>query len=67
MIEPDIYSYNFREDFEAATYVFKELRDFIPFTMLGKHAAYKVDITTSDFQSFNRGENFPSLEQFGKD
>ena len=45
---PSSIAFNFREDMDAASLVFDQLQDFVPFTLVGKFAAYEVGITTAD-------------------
>lgn len=48
-IIPNPLAYNFKNDMEAADLVFKYFQDLVPFTILGKFAAYKVPIRKGDF------------------
>ena len=66
-LRPDDASYNFKEDMPAAEHVFAELQDDVPMTLLGKHAAYRVGLTSGDFKSWERGSDFPSLFATAKD
>lgn len=59
-LEPLPAAFNFREDMMAAKLVFETLQDYVPFTCLGKYAAYKVGITTTDFRTFER-PSMPSV------
>ena len=59
-------SYNFKCDKQAAVKVFEALSGKVPFRMLGKHAAYKVGIKIQDFQTWNRGDDKPSVENAAK-
>ena len=46
---PDIVNaFNLRDDAAAAKMVFSQLSTFVPFVLLGKHAAYKVPIHQRD-------------------
>ena len=42
-------AFNLREDADAAKHVFGRLSPYLPFGLLGKHAAYAVSLTASDF------------------
>jgi inosine-uridine nucleoside N-ribohydrolase len=53
-ILPDFAAYNLREDKDAARLVFDVLQDAIPFRILGKHAAYQIQMTKSDFQNWDK-------------
>ena len=68
LIFPDYNSYNFSEDKDAALKVFSTLSQHVPFTLLGKYAAYEVGITKQDFQLWddNKRDKFPSLESIAK-
>ena len=61
-IRPDAKAFNFREDMKSAHIVFDKLQDTVPFTSLGKFAAYVVGITTKDFRSFSR-PGLPSMTE----
>jgi inosine-uridine nucleoside N-ribohydrolase len=50
---PSSIAFNFREDMDAASLVFDQLQDFVPFTLVGKFSAYEVGITTADIQCLN--------------
>ena len=52
---PESQAYNFRCDMAAAEAVFAGLQRDVPFTLLGKFAAYQVGITKQELASLNRG------------
>lgn len=56
-LRPDFAAFNLREDRRAAELVFEHLQQHVPFTLLGKHAAYRVALTKDDLVGFP-----PSLE-----
>mmetsp|Transcript_9676 Transcript_9676/g.11018 ORF Transcript_9676/g.11018 Transcript_9676/m.11018 type:complete len:356 (+) Transcript_9676:561-1628(+) len=60
VLKPDALAYNFRMDMEAATMVFDALQLYVPFTLLGKFAAFRVGLTKKDFERFTRSDK-PSL------
>lgn len=64
-VRPDPKAFNFREDMDSANLVFETLQDTVPFTVLGKYAAYVVGITTEDFKSFSR-PGLPSMCDMAK-
>jgi len=45
---PDKAAFNLSEDMESAEFVFKTLQSKMPFSLLGKHAAYRVNLTRDD-------------------
>ncbi len=49
---PDPVAYNIAEDIWAAEIVFEKLSGIIPFTFLGKWAAYSAPLKEEDFQRF---------------
>ena len=51
---PDYASFNLREDVEASKVVFEKLQDFVPFRLVGKHAAYQVSLGHSDFAAMDQ-------------
>ena len=53
LIYPDFAAFNLREDQEASNNVFAALQSVVPFRMLGKHAAYQVSLTRSDFSNWD--------------
>lgn len=53
---PDPAAYNLAEDMEAATRIFA-LQDRIPFTFVGKHAAYQIPLTRAEFNTFAQTGN----------
>ncbi len=53
-LEPHSVAYNISEDFRASIRVFHELRNKVPFTIIGKHAAYQCKLETDDFEAFRR-------------
>lgn len=53
-ILPNPHAYNFKNDMEAATVVFDYFQDLVPFTVLGKYAAYKVPIRKGDFSEWTQ-------------
>jgi inosine-uridine nucleoside N-ribohydrolase len=55
-LSPDPAAYNLAEDMEAATHVFR-FQDEIPFTMVGKHAAYQVPLLRSDSERMSATGN----------
>lgn len=50
-LSPDPEAYNLKEDLEAAEIVFRFQND-VPFTFVGKHAAYELPLHRADFTSF---------------
>jgi inosine-uridine nucleoside N-ribohydrolase len=52
-LAPSADAFNLREDMEAAHAVFEALQDHVPFTLLGKHAAYRNGLTCEDFRSWS--------------
>ena len=52
-LSPDFASFNLRENRQAALTVFNALQDYVPFRLLGKHAAYQVPLTPSDFSRWD--------------
>ncbi len=48
---PDPTAYNINEDLRAAHIIF-DLQDYFPIHLLGKHAAYQVPFSRSDFEGF---------------
>ena len=52
-LAPSDDAFNLREDMEAARFVFEALQDHVPFTLLGKHAAYRNGLTCEDFRSWS--------------
>lgn len=51
-LTPDEVAYNVKEDVWAAEIVMSKLEGIIPFTFLGKWAAYEAPLTEADFQKF---------------
>mmetsp|Transcript_35423 Transcript_35423/g.43745 ORF Transcript_35423/g.43745 Transcript_35423/m.43745 type:complete len:382 (-) Transcript_35423:777-1922(-) len=60
ILKPDTLAYNFRMDMDAANIVFDSLQLFVPFTLLGKFAAFRVGLTKKDFECLTRHDK-PSL------
>ena len=50
---PDSDAYNIRCDPTAAALVFERLSDAVPFLLLGKHAAYRVQLGSADFAALD--------------
>merc|ERR1712008_640689 len=63
---PGEKAYNFRTDVEAAKLVFSELQQHVPFTFLGKFAAYKVSVTRTDLEKLNQ-DKLPSMALMARD
>lgn len=56
-IYPNPLAYNFKNDMNAANTVFEYFQDLVPFTILGKFAAYKVPVRKGDFTDWTRRIN----------
>ncbi|HEY4963853.1 MAG TPA: nucleoside hydrolase [Candidatus Saccharimonadales bacterium] len=56
LIIPDPEAYNIEVDLEAADILFG-LQRLIPFTLVGKHAAYPVSLSRNDFNDFESSGN----------
>jgi len=52
-LQPSADAFNLREDMAAAAAVFEALQDAVPFTLLGKHAAYRTGLRCSDFDGWS--------------
>lgn len=50
----DKQAFNLRQDEVAAAFCFKHLQDAVPFSLLGKFAAYKVSLYRTDFAQFDQ-------------
>ena len=52
-IFPDFQAFNLREDKLAANLCFAELQKHVPFSFLGKHAAYRVSLSKKNFAALD--------------
>lgn len=50
----DKQAFNLRQDEVAAAFCFKLLQEYVPFSLLGKFAAYKVSLYRKDFGTFDQ-------------
>ena len=64
-LTPDSHAYNFRMDMTSASELL-ELQNDVPFSFLGKFAAYKVGITKDDLESLSR-PHLPSVSMLARD
>ena len=53
-LQHDKQAFNLRQDEEAAAFCFKRMQDTVPFSLLGKYAAYKVSLYRKDFETFDQ-------------
>jgi len=53
-LQHDKQAFNLRQDEEAAAFCFKRMQDTVPFSLLGKFAAYKVSLYRKDFETFDQ-------------
>lgn len=51
---PDKQAFNLRQDMDAANFCFEYLQKKVPFSLLGKFAAYKVSLYRKDFAMFDK-------------
>ena len=51
---PDKQAFNLRQDMDAANFCFEYLQKQVPFSLLGKFAAYKVSLYRKDFAMFDK-------------
>jgi inosine-uridine nucleoside N-ribohydrolase len=54
VMKPDFQAFNLSENKPASEAVFEKLQRFIPFRLLGKHAAYRVSLTREDFMQWDK-------------
>lgn len=52
-LEPNMAAFNLREDGEASAKVFERLQERVPFVLVGKYAAYRVQLEKSDFEEWD--------------
>ena len=57
LILPDLQSYNLSKDPKASHHVFTLLQESVPFRMLGKYAAYQIDLNKTNFTEWNNNNN----------
>lgn len=51
---PDKQAFNLRQDMDSAKFCFAHLQKTVPFSLLGKFAAYKVSLYRKDFAVFDQ-------------
>ncbi len=54
VLKPDFQAFNLSENKEASETVFEKLQNYVPFRLLGKHAAYRVSLTRQDFMEWDQ-------------
>ena len=59
-IEPDFASYNLSQDREASAKIFSMLQESIPFRMLGKYAAYQINLAKEEFAQLDHASQWMS-------
>lgn len=53
VLSPNFEAFNLRQDQKASVEVFEKLQNHVPFEMLSKHAAHRIEFTKEDFDKWD--------------